>query len=58
MFYDVTRFGHHPAGISLFVTSTFGNGDPPRMAEKTADWIDKKMNLSDLALNEEVRLIS
>jgi len=28
------------------------------MAEKTADWIDKKMNLSDLALNEEVRLIS
>ena len=24
------------------------------MAEKTAEWIDKKMNLNDLALNEEV----
>jgi hypothetical protein len=36
------------------VTSTFGNGDPPRMAEKTAEWIDKKMTLSELMMNEEV----
>ena len=24
------------------------------MAEKTAEWIDKKMNLSDMIMNEEV----
>ena len=36
------------------MTSTFGNGDPPRMAEKTAEWIDKKMTLSDMIMNEEV----
>ena len=52
--YVYPRFGNHQSGICLFVTSTFGNGDPPRMAEKTALWIDKKMTLSDLSINEEV----
>ena len=27
-------------GICLFVTSTFGNGDPPRTGEALAEWID------------------
>ena len=36
------------------MTSTFGNGDPPRMAEKTAEWIDKQMDQNDLMVNEEV----
>lgn len=31
------------SGFCLFVTSTFGNGDPPTMAEQMADWLDKKV---------------
>ena len=27
-------------GICLFVTSTFGNGDPPKTGEALAEWID------------------
>ena len=50
------RFSQHPSGLSLFVTSTFGNGDPPRMAEKMAEWIDKEMNAKQDAFNEEVCL--
>ena len=52
--YFYYRFGSHQSGICLFVTSTFGNGDPPRMAEKTAEWIDKQMDQNDLMVNEEV----
>ena len=29
------------------MTSTFGNGDPPRSAEKIAEWIDQEMNLNE-----------
>ena len=30
-------------GICLFVTSTFGNGDPPRTGEALAEWIDLQL---------------
>ena len=30
-------------GICLFVTSTFGNGDPPRTGEPLAEWLDFQM---------------
>ena len=45
------RFSPSQTGMALFVTSTFGNGDPPRSAEKMAAWIDQKINLD---LKEQV----
>ena len=30
-------------GICLFVTSTFGNGDPPKTGEALAEWIDLQL---------------
>ena len=31
-------------GMCLFVTSTFGNGEPPVMASSMAKWVDKLLN--------------
>ena len=31
------------SGICLFVTSTFGNGDPPKTGETLAHWIDDEL---------------
>ena len=31
------------SGICLFVSSTFGNGDPPRTGESLAQWIDEQL---------------
>jgi hypothetical protein len=52
--YVYPRFGKHESRICLFVTSTFGNGGPPKMAEKTAEWIDKKMTHNDSMVNLKV----
>ena len=35
------------SGICFFVTSTFGNGDPPRTGESLAEWIDVQLNKKD-----------
>ena len=35
------------SGICLFVTSTFGNGDPPRTGEALAEWIDVQLTKKD-----------
>ena len=35
------------SGICLFVTSTFGNGDPPRTGESLAEWIDVQLTKKD-----------
>ena len=36
------------------MTSTFGNGEPPKMAEKLAEWIDKTLSKNEMILNEKV----
>ena len=35
------------SGICLFVTSTFGNGDPPKTGESLAEWIDVQLTKKD-----------
>lgn len=35
------------SGYCLFITSTFGNGDPPGMASKMAAWIDSKLTKTE-----------
>ena len=30
------------------MTSTFGNGEPPKMAESMASWLDSKLTKSDV----------
>ena len=30
-----------PSGMNLFITSTFGNGDPPNMAQGFSQWLEK-----------------
>ena len=35
------------SGICLFVTSTFGNGDPPRTGESLAEWLDVQLTKKD-----------
>ena len=36
------------SGFCLFVSSTFGNGDPPGMASKFAAWLDSKLTKKDI----------
>jgi sulfite reductase alpha subunit-like flavoprotein len=47
------RFGLQSSGICLFITSTFGNGDPPKMAEGVAELIDRNINLNDRAMDQQ-----
>ena len=42
--------------FSLFVTSTFGNGEPPKMAESMASWLDSKMTKSDVLKSKNLDL--
>ena len=42
-------------GICLFVTSTFGNGEPPEMASSMAKWIDKLLNQHEDEQYERLR---
>ena len=37
-----------PKGLNLFLTSTFGNGDPPTMAKEVAQWLQKADQLGSL----------
>lgn len=43
-------------GYCLFVTSTFGNGDPPRMAEKLASWLDKRLTKIDILKTKAISI--
>lgn len=44
------------SGYCLFVSSTFGNGDPPRMAEMVAEWIDNKLTKNDVINSKSIEL--
>ena len=44
------------SGFCLFLTSTFGNGDPPRMAEALANWLDDKLAKSDAEKKVRIEL--
>ena len=44
------------SGICLFVTSTFGNGDPPRTGEALAEWID--VQLTKMEASQHNRMAS
>jgi len=36
------------SGLCLFVTSTFGNGDPPKMAQSLSAWLEEKLTHRDV----------
>ena len=40
------------SGTCLFVTSTFGNGDPPTMTKTMADELENKVNQINLQKTE------
>jgi sulfite reductase alpha subunit-like flavoprotein len=42
------------AGICFFVTSTFGNGDPPKMAQKFAAWLHEMLTHRDVIISKRV----
>ncbi len=41
-------------GLCLFVTSTFGNGDPPKMAERLSTWLEEKLTHRDVMVSKRV----
>ena len=38
------------------MTSTFGNGEPPKMAESMASWLDSKLTKSDVLKSKNLDL--
>ena len=42
-------------GMCLFVTSTFGNGEPPEQALSMSKWIDNLLNEQDNETYERLR---
>ena len=46
---DTEALRKHLSGICLFVTSTFGNGDPPRTGETLAEWLDVNLTKQENA---------
>ena len=40
---DLEALRNELTGICLFVTSTFGNGDPPKSGEGLAEWMDVQL---------------
>ena len=43
-------------GYCLFVTSTFGNGEPPAMAAKFSNLIDSMLTKNDLTKSSRIEL--
>ena len=42
-------------GMCLFVTSTFGNGEPPEQALSMSKWVDQLLNEQDDEMYERLR---
>lgn len=42
-------------GMCLFVTSTFGNGEPPEQALSMSKWIDQLLNEQDDEMYDRLR---
>ena len=45
-------------GMNLFITSTFGNGDPPAMALKFSQWLESVKRLSTFKIVPQVTRLS
>ena len=45
-------------GMNLFITSTFGNGDPPAMALKFRQWLENVKRLSTFKVVPQVTRLS
>ena len=43
-------------GLCLFVTSTFGNGEPPGSAVSMAKWLDMMLNDKEDEVHERLRV--
>ena len=52
--YDSYEAGFSLFGLCLFVTSTFGNGDPPKMAQRFSTWVEEKLTHRDVMVSRRV----
>ena len=45
-------------GLCFFLTSTFGNGNPPKQAERMAAWLEEKLTHRDVITSKRVTFSS
>ncbi len=44
------------SGLNFFVTSTFGNGDPPKMAQRMSAWLEEQLTHRDVTISKRISL--